>query len=114
MYIFVDNKKFEMLAIDSPFLTFTVDFSSNLSTSSLSLRTPEILSLLSKSSIAVFNTHLALCLKDDTITFTQSHRQVAIIIKSKLTSELALELRALPLPLADQKTSRIVAELGKK
>ena len=42
----------------------------------------------------------------------QFHRQVLSF--SKLTLELALEIRALPSLLADQTTSRIVAELGKK
>ena len=51
--------------------------------------------------------HCSICPKDDTITVAQTHLQVLSF--SKVTLELALEVRTLLLPFADQTTSRIIA-----
>ena len=75
----------------------------------LPMHTPEMLSSLSKSRISLFNAHLALFIH----RMTQLHNPISKyrhLINSPL--ELALEVRALPSPLADQPTSIIVAELG--
>ena len=76
----------------------------------LSLLSPETLSLSSKSRIFLYyDTHLALFVQmDDTITRTSKSVSIEFI---KL--ELALEVRAVPSPFADQTTSRIVGKLGK-
>ena len=59
------------------------------------------------------NAHLAICLKDDTITVTQFHRYVSSL--SKLTLQLTSHgsKSTIQSSLANQMTSRIVAELGK-
>ena len=110
--MFVDQQKFESYFSDR--LTFSnihSRTSCRIYRLALPLRAPETLSSLSKSRISIFIAHL-ICPKFDTSTVTQFHRYVSSL--SKLTLELALEVRALPLLLADQTTSGIVAELGKK
>ena len=87
----------------------------------LLLCAPEMLSSLSKSRISIFNAHLTLFVRRMT-----SHNSIGKYRHfSKLTwngvsplfseLELALEVKSTTIvsPLADQTTSRIVAELGK-
>ena len=103
MYIYDPQKSLnDTLAVDSPFQTLAVDFSSNLT---LPLRTPETLSSLSKSRISLFNAHPALFVKK--MTQLRWHNPIG---KYRHFSELALEVRALRSLLADHITSR---ELGK-
>ena len=72
MYVYIESLNCT-LVVDSPFQILVVDFSLNLRTSSTT-RTPEMLSLLSKSRISLFNVHLALFVQDDTITDAESNR----------------------------------------
>ena len=59
LYVYDPPKSLKgTLAVDLPFQTLTVDFSSNLLTRLLCA--PETLSSLSKSSISLFNVHIAL------------------------------------------------------
>ena len=88
-------------------LTFsnTCNFSSNLLTSSPHSRNAFLVE------ITLFNVHHALFVRR--MTQLRSHIPSVSIVISKLTLELALEVIALPSSLADQTTSRIIAELGK-
>ena len=63
IYVYVCERKKILnrtLVIDSPFQTFAVGLLVEFYRLALSLRTPETLSLLSKSRISIFNAHLTL------------------------------------------------------
>ena len=75
---------------------------------SVPLRAPETFSSLSTSRISIFNAHVTLFV--GSMIQLRSHNSFGHSSFSKLTLELALEVRALLLPLADLTTSRIIAE----
>ena len=107
---FMDQKLLNCtLAVDLPLQTLAVDFSSYLCRLALPLCTPETLFSLSKLKISLFNVHLALFVRR--MKQLRSFNPIRTSL-SKLTLELALEVRALSSPLADQTTTSIVAELG--
>ena len=104
----------ESYMVDSPFQTFAVGSTSRriYRLASLPLLSPETLSSLSKLRIFLFNVHLFV----RRMTQLQSLNSIGNYchLASKLILVLALEVvRAIPLPLADQTTSRIITELGK-
>ena len=103
--MFVDqiNLLNRTVAFDSPFQIFIV----GLHRPALPLQKCFLSS--SKSRIFLYNVHLALFVwMDDTITHTNaSVSNVISILK------LALEVRVLPSPFADQTTARIIANSGK-